>query len=173
MVRGQGSLVSAAAIRREIQEVDPRLEILSIQTVPQLLDTALTQERLLAKLSSFFSAIALLLACIGLYGVVSYDVGRRTHEFGIRIALGAQRTDVLRLVMKYAVVLVLAGIAIGLGAAFAFTRLMSSLLFGVTPTDTVTLATVSFALVSVALIACYLPARRATRVDPLVALREE
>jgi len=173
VVRGQGSLVSAAAIRREIQVVDPRLEILSIQTVPQLLDTALTQERLLAKLSSFFSAIALLLACIGLYGVVSYDVGRRTHEFGIRIALGAQRTDVLRLVMKYAVVLVLAGIAIGLGAAFAFTRLMSSLLFGVTPTDTVTLATVSFALVSVALIACYLPARRATRVDPLVALREE
>ena len=173
VVRGRGSVVSPEAIRREIQFVDPRLEILNIRTVPQLLDSALTQERLLAKLSSFFSAMALLLACIGLYAVISYDVGRRTHEFGIRIALGAQRTDVLRLVMKYAVILVVVGIAIGLGAAFAFTRLMRSLLFGVTPTDAVTLATVSLTLVAVALIACYLPARRATKVDPLVALREE
>jgi len=173
VVRGLSTTVSPDAIRQQIQSIDRNLEILTIQTVPRLVDFELTQERLLAKLSSFFSAVALLLACIGLYAVISYDVGRRTHEFGIRIALGAQTTDVLRLVMKYGIVLVLVGIALGLGAAFAFTRLMASLLFGVTPTDAVTLAIVSFTLVSIALIACYLPARRATRVDPLVALREE
>jgi len=173
VVRALSTTVSPDAIRQQIQSIDRNLEILSIQTVPRLVDFELTQERLLAKLSSFFSAVALLLACIGLYAVISYDVGRRTHEFGIRIALGAQTTDVLRMVMKYGIVLVLVGIAIGLGAAFAFTRLMASLLFGVTPTDAVTLAIVSFTLVSIALIACYLPARRATRVDPLVALREE
>jgi predicted permease len=173
VVRGLSTTVSPEAIRQQIQSIDRNLEILTIQTVPRLVDFELSQERLLAKLSSFFSAVALLLACIGLYAVISYDVGRRTHEFGIRIALGAQTTDVLRLVMKYGIVLVLVGIALGLGAAFAFTRLMASLLFGVTPTDAVTLAIVSFTLVSIALIACYLPARRATRVDPLVALREE
>jgi predicted permease len=173
VVRGLSTTVSPAAIRQQIQSIDRNLEILNIETVPRLVDLELTQERLLAKLSSFFSSVALLLACIGLYAVMSYDVGRRTREFGIRIALGAQTTDVLRVVMKYGIVLVLVGIAIGLGAAFAFTRLMSSLLFGVTPTDAMTLAIVSFALVSVAMIACYLPARRATRVDPLVALREE
>jgi predicted permease len=173
VVRGLSTTVSAAAIRQQIQSIDRNLEILNIETVPRLVDVELTQERLLAKLSGFFSSVALLLACIGLYAVMSYDVGRRTREFGIRIALGAQTTDVLRVVMKYGIVLVLVGIAVGLGAAFAFTRLMSSLLFGVTPTDAVTLAIVSLSLVSVALIACYLPARRATRVDPLVALRDE
>ena len=173
VVRGLSTTVSPEAIRQQVQSIDRSLEILTIQTVPRLVDFELSQERLLAKLSSFFSAVALLLACLGLYAVISYDVGRRTHEFGIRIALGAQTTDVLRMVMKYGIVLVLVGIAIGLGAAFAFTRVLASLLFGVTPTDAATLAIVSFTLVSIALIACYLPARRATRVDPLVALREE
>jgi len=173
VVRGLSTTVSPEAIRQQVQSIDRSLEILTIQTVPRLVDFELSQERLLAKLSSFFSAVALLLACLGLYAVISYDVGRRTHEFGIRIALGAQTTDVLRMVMKYGIVLVLVGIAIGLGAAFAFTRVLASLLFGVTPTDAATLAIVPFTLVSIALIACYLPARRATRVDPLVALREE
>ncbi|HTG91405.1 MAG TPA: ABC transporter permease [Pyrinomonadaceae bacterium] len=166
VVRGLSTTVSPEAIRQQVQSIDRSLEILTIQTVPRLVDFELSQERLLAKLSSFFSAVALLLACLGLYAVISYDVGRRTHEFGIRIALGAQTTDVLRMVMKYGIVLVLVGIAIGLGAAFAFTRVLASLLFGVTPTDAATLAIVSFTLVSIALIACYLPARRATKVDP-------
>ncbi|HEX7294964.1 MAG TPA: ABC transporter permease, partial [Pyrinomonadaceae bacterium] len=173
VVRGRGLVASAAAIRREIQSVDPHLEILSVRSVPQLLDSALTQERLLAKLSSFFSVVALLLACMGLYAVISYDVGRRTHEFGIRIALGARSLDVLHLVLKYAVVMVLVGIAIGLAAVFAFNRLMASLLFGVTPTDASTLVVVSIGLMGLALIASCLPARRATKVDPLEALRYE
>ena len=173
VVRGRGPVASPAAVRREIQSVDPHLEIVSVRSLPQLLDSALTQERLLAKLSSFFGVVALLLACIGLYAMISYDVGRRTHEFGIRMALGAQRTDVLRLVMKYAVVLVLVGIAIGLAGAFAFNRTMTSLLFGVTPTDGFTLAVVSVGLMAVAVIASCLPARRATKVDPLEVLRYE
>jgi predicted permease len=162
-----------ATIRREIQSVDRSLEILSLQTVAELVDSALVQERLLAKLSGFFSLLALLLACVGLYGVISYDVSSRTREFGIRIALGAQTQDVLGLVMKYGALMVLVGVAIGLAGAFALTRLIASLLFGVASTDLLTLAIASLGLIAVALFACYLPARRATRVDPLVALRYE
>ena len=163
----------AATIRRQIQSVDSNLEILSLQTVASLFDSALVQERLLAKLSVFFSLLALLLACIGLYGVMSYDVSRRTQEFGIRMALGAQTQDVLGLVMRYGAMMVVAGVAIGLVGAFTLTRLIASLLFGVAPTDALTLAIASLGLIAVALFACYLPARRATRVDPLVALRYE
>ena len=117
--------------------------------------------------------IALLLAAIGIYGVISYSVGCRTREIGIRIALGAKTGDVLRLVVKQGTKLVLAGVAIGLAASFAATRLMHGLLYGISATDALTLAGVSILLVLAGVAACYLPARRAARVDPVVALRQE
>jgi predicted permease len=163
----------AAVIRREIEAVDKALEISSVRTVPQLRDQALVQERLLAELSSFFGLLALLLACIGLYGVMSYDVARRTHEIGVRMALGAQRMDVVRLVMRETMSLVVIGLVAGLGAALATTRLIESLLYGLSPNDILTIGLASLLLLIVAALAGYLPARRAAQVDPMVALRRE
>jgi putative ABC transport system permease protein len=160
-------------IRQEIQAVDKKLEISYIQTMPRMLDGALVQERLLAKLSGFFSVLALLLACIGLYGVMSYEVVSRTHEIGVRMALGAQAMDVLRLIVSKGMALVILGVAVGLGAAYALTRFLATLLFGVTSTDLTTFGVVAAALITVAFLACYIPAKRATKVDPLVALRYE
>jgi len=137
------------------------------------IDQSLIQERLVTWLSSAFGLLATLLTALGLYGVLTFSVARRTREIGIRVALGAQRRDVFRLVMTRGIVLVAIGVLIGLGASYAFGRMMSSLLFGVEPTNPLTLVIVSLALIAVALLACYLPARRATRVDPLEALRYE
>ena len=133
----------------------------------------LVQERLTATVAGFFGLFAALLACLGLYGVISYTTARRTNEIGIRMALGAQAGDILKLVWKSGVSLILIGVAIGLAGALALTRLITSLLFRVTATDATTLATVSAGLIAVALLACYIPAHRATKVDPLVALRYE
>ncbi len=133
----------------------------------------MVQERLLAELSSFFGLLALLLACIGLYGVMSYDVARRTHEIGVRMALGAEAMDVVRLVMRETMSLVVIGLIAGLVAALLTTRLIASLLYGLTPDDPLTVGLASLLLLTVAALAGYLPARRAARVDPMVALRTE
>ncbi len=135
--------------------------------------SALQSDRFNLWLLGSFALLALLLAALGIYGVVTYTTAQRTRELGIRRALGAQTLDVLSLVIKNGMTLALIGVAIGLAGAFAFTRMMASLLFEVTPTDAVTYAIVSVCLLFVALLACYIPARRATKVDPLVALRYE
>ena len=160
-------------IRQEIQAVDQSLEISNIQTIPQLLDQTLAQEGLLAKLSSFFGLSALVLASIGLYGVLSYDVTRRTREIAIRLALGARGLDVSRMVLRETLWLVSVGLAIGLGASLATTSLIATFLFGLTEKDPFTLATAAILLLVVAVSAGWSPARRASRVDPMVALRHE
>jgi predicted permease len=165
--------LSLTMIRQEIQVIDKSLEISSVRTIPQLRDQELVQERLLAQLSSFFGLLALTLACVGLYGVMSYDVARRTNEIGIRMALGAQRRDVVGLVMSQTMLLVVIGVVIGLSAALWATRLIATLLYGLTPNDPLTMALASLLLLTVAALAAYLPAHRASRVDPMEALRHE
>src|SRR5262249_2179158 len=133
----------------------------------------LAARRLSMILLSAFAALALVLSCIGIYGVISYLVGQRTQEIGVRMALGAQRTDVIRLVLGQAAKMTLLGVAVGIATALGLTRLMASQLFGVTAHDPLTYVGVAILLALVALLACYLPARRALRVDPIVALRHE
>ena len=165
--------VVAEQLRAELKALDPHLPLYNIKTLSTEIDQSLIQERLVTWLSVAFGLLATLLTALGLYGVLTFSVARRTREIGIRVALGAQRRDVFRLIMIRGVVLVGIGVAIGLGASFAVSRLLSSLLFGVTPNSLTTLASVSVGLIAVALLACYIPARRATKVDPLVALRYE
>jgi putative ABC transport system permease protein len=163
----------ASSIRRELQGIDTNLPVFRIRTLEDQVDESLGQERLVTALASLFGALAIVLASLGLYGVMSYAVSQSTHEIGIRMALGAQRSHVLGLVVRNGMTLALIGVAIGLFGAFSLTRLISSLLFDVTPTDPPTFVFVAVGLSLVALVASYIPARRATRVDPLVALREE
>ena len=163
----------AATVQNEIESLDRDLPVANIKTLDQIVSTSLQQRRLTMGLFIAFAGIALLLAAIGVYGVVSYSVTQRTHELGIRVALGARWNDVLRLILRQGLVLAAIGVVIGVGAAFALTRLMRSLLFQVGTTDFVTFVSVAAALVVVVLIACYVPARRATKVDPLEALRSE
>jgi putative ABC transport system permease protein len=139
----------------------------------EVLSDSIARQRFSMLLLAVFAGVALALAAVGLYGVMSYTVAQRTREIGLRMALGAQRGDVLRLVVGQGLRLVFVGVGIGLAAALALTRLMSSLLYGVSATDPLTLAVISLLLVSVAALASYIPARRATKVDPLVALRYE
>jgi len=162
-----------AAVVSAVHEVDKDLPVTDTETFEDILARESSSRRFNATLFSMFAALALILAATGVYGVLSYSVSKRTHEVGIRMALGAGRRDVLRLFMGQGMRLVLLGLVIGLGGALALTRLMASLLFGVSTTDTATFVVVALVLTVVGVLACYLPARRATRVDPLIALRYE
>ena len=163
----------AGVVREQLNEIDPSLPLADIRMMEDVLTRAQARPRFLSLLLSLFSGVALAIATVGIYGVVSYSVARRTKEFGLRMVLGAQGGDVLGLVMKQGAGMVAIGIVAGLATAFALTRLMASLLFGVTPTDLPTFAAVTAVLFAVALAACYVPARRATCVDPIQTLRYE
>jgi len=163
----------APAVRGVIRSLDAQQPIGEISTMESLLSVSVARARFSASLLMVFSILALVMAAVGIYGVMSYTVLQRTHEIGIRMALGAQRGDVLKLVLKTGIVLGVVGVVIGLAASFALTRLIATLLFEVTATDKMTFGVVAVVLFIVTLLACYVPARRATRVDPLKALRYE
>jgi predicted permease len=174
VLRTQGDPTAAMdSVRRAVAEIDPREVVYNVMTMNDVVSNSFAARRLSMILLSVFAALALLLACVGIYGVISYLVGQRTHEIGVRVALGAQGRDVLRLVLGHGAKMALIGVAIGLVAALGLTRLMSNQLFGVSPHDPLTFLAVALLLMLVAITACYIPARRATQVDPLVALRHE
>jgi len=166
-------LALVTTIRGELQQLDPELPMAAVATMDQLLADSLSRSRFTMLLLGIFSAVALVLAAVGIYGLIAYSVTQRTQELGIRIALGAQRHDVLRLVLAQGTRLTLLGVTLGVFAALALSRLLASMLFGVSATDPLTFAGVAALLGVVALLACFIPARRATRVDPIVALRYE
>ena len=163
----------AAAVRSEVLALDKNQPVYSVRKLDSVLTESVATPRFRTLLLGVFASLALILAAVGIYGVISYAVSQRTQEIGIRMALGAQTEDVLKLVVKGGIMLALIGVGLGLAGAFALARLIATLLFGVKPTDAATFATVSFGLIVVALVACFIPARRATKVDPLVALRYE
>jgi predicted permease len=160
-------------VRTAVQQVDSRDVIYGVQTMDEVIAGSVAARRVSMILLGIFAALALILSCVGIYGVISYVVGQRTHEIGVRMALGAQRRDVMRLVLGEGVRMTLFGVAAGAAASLGLTRFMADELFGVTPQDPLTFAAVAVVLTLVALLACYLPARRAVRIDPMVALRYE
>ncbi|MFL6212370.1 MAG: ABC transporter permease [Blastocatellia bacterium] len=164
---------AASTLRNRVAEVDKELAVAKLQTMTTVLNRSVAPRRASMLLLAAFGSLAALLACIGIYGVLSYTVTQRAQEIGVRIALGASSGDVLRLVIGQGMKLTLAGVALGLGAAFGLTRLMASLLYSTSATDPLTFVAIPLVLTGVALVACFVPARRATRVDPIVALRYE
>jgi ABC-type antimicrobial peptide transport system permease subunit len=162
-----------AAIHRELRQLDPHLPIYDAKTLTEHLELPLLPARITASMLGAFGILSLFLAAVGVFGVMSYVVSRRAHEIGVRLALGARPGAVLRLLLRQGMTPVAIGVAIGLIGALGLTRLMSSLLFGVSPTDPLTFAGVAALLVTVALLACYLPARRAMKVDFATSLRHE
>jgi putative ABC transport system permease protein len=174
VLRGKNdSLDLAGAVRRELRELDPSLPVSSVISMDEVLSKAQSRPRFLTLLLTMFSSVAVALALVGIYGVLTYLVARRSREFGLRMALGAPRQHVLGLVLKQGALLAGVGVVFGLVVALVFTRLMSSLLYGVKAADPATFLIMPFVLAAVALLASYVPARRATKVDPLVALRYE
>jgi putative ABC transport system permease protein len=174
VVRTKGEPLSVAgSLRNAVHAIDPDQPISAMRPMTEWLDSSVTQSRYLTTLFGLFAALAMILAATGIYGVMSYSVAQRTHEIGVRMALGARRADVLKLVVGQGMLLTLIGVVIGLLAAFGLTRVMATLLFGVTAKDPVTFGVVAALLLAVAFLACFVPARRATKVDPLVALRYE
>jgi len=161
------------AVQQVARSLDKDAQVLDVRTMDNVVDTSLVQERFIAQLASFFSLFALLLACLGLYGIMSHGVVRRTREMGIRMALGARSTGVVWLVMRQSLVLVVIGIVVGVPAALLAARYVSTFLFGLSPADPVTVVISTGVLLSVAILAGYLPARRASRIDPMLALRYE
>jgi putative ABC transport system permease protein len=162
-----------SSIRNAVREMDPSLPVYNLWSMNELMTKSMVQPRFLALLLATFSGIALFLAAIGIYGVMAYSVAQRTQEIGVRMALGARPLHVLQLILKQSLGMLVIGIVVGLAGAFALTRLMRTLLFEITATDPLTYASVIGLLTIVALLACYIPARRAAKVDPLVALRYE
>ena len=174
LVRTSGEpLAIAAAVREQVRALDKDVPVTHIQTMDRVFAASVAQQRFSMLVVGLFAGLALVLASVGIYGVMAYSVAQRAHEIGVRMALGARTAQVLKLILKDGMTLALLGVGVGLAGAFALTRLIATLLFGVTPTDATTLIVVSLALLGVALVACYIPARRATKVDPLVALRYE
>jgi putative ABC transport system permease protein len=160
-------------VRRELRAVDPDISASNLKTMKELVSTSIASRRFNSMLLTVFALAALLLAAAGVYGVISFFVTQRTREIGLRVALGAQSMDVIRLIVGQGIRITALGIVAGLLGAFALTRLMSNLLYGVSTSDPITFATVAGLMIVVALLACYIPARRATKVDPLTALRYE
>jgi ABC-type antimicrobial peptide transport system permease subunit len=163
----------AEAVRQAVWKIDSDQPRWKIRTVEFLLDQRVADRRFLMALMGIFASLALVLTVIGLYGVISYMVNQRTQEIGIRMALGAQASNILRMVLRQGMTLVVTGVALGLAAAWILTRLMARLLYGISATDPLTFTSIALLLTLVALLACYFPARRATKVDPMVALRCE
>jgi len=172
-IRTTGGPAVMSLLRSEVARVNRNLPVLGIKDVKELMDASVVQERLIAKLSAFFGLLAMVLAAIGLYGVMSYGVSRRTNEIGIRMALGARGTTVIGMILGEVLVLISVGLILGIGAAAASTRLLKSLLYGLTPTDPAMFGAAAAVLVMVGIFAGYLPARRAARIDPMAALRHE
>jgi predicted permease len=168
-----GGASVVAGVRQAVKEIDPRVPLYNVRTIEQHLTWAFWAQNMAASLAAAFGLLALALAAVGLYGVVAYTVASRTHEIGIRVALGAQARDVLRIVLGQGMALTLVGLAAGLVGAFLLARLLASLLYGISPADPATYILVALLLAAVALVACLIPARRATKVDPMVALRYE
>ena len=173
VVRSSQGTDAASIIRRQVATLDPELAVFNVRTMTTMLGEATAQPRLTAWLVGLFAIVAVLLAAIGVYGVLAYLVAQRTQEIGVRMALGASARSVLQLVLGHALRLTGAGIGIGMAGAAILGPFLASLLFGIGPRDAVTFAGVALGLVAIAVLAGYVPARRATRVDPLVALRTE
>jgi ABC-type antimicrobial peptide transport system permease subunit len=165
--------VLAQSLRQQVQAVDPNLPVFGERTLEDLVSASLAQRRFAMQMVGIFGLVALLLAGIGIYGVISYAVTQRTREIGIRIALGARSADVLRLVVGQGMILSLIGSGIGIVLTIVLTRFLAGMLFGISPNDPATLVVTSLLLMVVAALACYFPARRATKVDPMVALRDQ
>ena len=174
VVRTQNDPLSiVGAVRQEVKAMDPDQPISAVKRMSDWVDSSVSSQRYSTTLLATFAALAMILAATGIYGVMSYTVAQRTHEIGVRMALGARRRDVLKLVVRHGMLLTLVGVLVGVAGALGLTRVMASLLFGVTAKDPLTFVAVAGLLSAVAFIACFVPALRATKVDPLVALRYE